>query len=334
MTTLNNRRYPYPDSQRVDSSASQSGRDDQPVNPGMDNNPDPITGEPGSHPVGSGIGATIGAVAGGAIGATAGPVGAAAGIVVGGFLGGAAGHSVAEAVNPSDEVEYWRVAFYTRPYSEGEHFSDYEPAYYAAAATFREYPSIRYDDAEPQLEQAWRSTSATSRVAWDKARHASRDAWERLSTKYPAGRVDAEKEAGSKLNQVLAMLHDGVAGLEQAATEVKSPQYAMGLRALASKRRQLIDALTPRVANKGTAPTDSGTITGSLRRTWMGVKSAITDDKGILSSCEQAEDALVAAYRDAMNAEELPQADRELLERQFIEVKSAHDTVRNWRDSE
>ena len=35
--------------------------------PGTDSNPDPITGEPGSHPLGTGIGAASGAATGAAL---------------------------------------------------------------------------------------------------------------------------------------------------------------------------------------------------------------------------------------------------------------------------
>ena len=57
-----------------------------------DINPDPVTGEPGSHPVGTGVGAAGGAVTGAAIGSAAGPVGTIVGGVIGAVAGGAAGH--------------------------------------------------------------------------------------------------------------------------------------------------------------------------------------------------------------------------------------------------
>jgi hypothetical protein len=49
-----------------------------------DLNADPISGEPGAHPIGTGVGAAGGAAAGAAVGAAGGPVGAAVGGVVGG----------------------------------------------------------------------------------------------------------------------------------------------------------------------------------------------------------------------------------------------------------
>jgi phage tail tape-measure protein len=68
--------------------------------PGM--NPDPLTGTPGAHPVGTGLGAVGGAAAGASIGAAAGPVGAAVGTVVGAVAGALAGRGAAEAVNPTE----------------------------------------------------------------------------------------------------------------------------------------------------------------------------------------------------------------------------------------
>ncbi len=51
-------------------------------------NPDPITNEPGAHPIGTGVGAVAGGAAGAAAGAAiGGPVGAGIGIVAARWLG-------------------------------------------------------------------------------------------------------------------------------------------------------------------------------------------------------------------------------------------------------
>lgn len=71
-----------------------------------DTNRDPISGEPGAHPVGTGIGAagagTIGTVVGGVIG---GPLGAVVGSVIGSVAGGLAGKGAVEKANPTVEDE-------------------------------------------------------------------------------------------------------------------------------------------------------------------------------------------------------------------------------------
>ena len=66
---------------------------------GKDSNPDPITKEPGSHPVGTGLGASGGGLAGAAIGtAVGGPIGGIVGGAIGAISGGLAGHGVAITV--------------------------------------------------------------------------------------------------------------------------------------------------------------------------------------------------------------------------------------------
>jgi uncharacterized protein (TIGR02271 family) len=64
-----------------------------------DKNRDPITGEPGSHPVGTGVGAAAGGAAGAAAGSAVGPVGTGVGAVVGAIAGGLAGKGAAEGVD-------------------------------------------------------------------------------------------------------------------------------------------------------------------------------------------------------------------------------------------
>src|SRR5688572_33242588 len=82
-----------------------------------DTNPDPITGEPGAHPIGTGLGAAAGgAAAGAAAGAVGGPVGAAVGAIVGGVAGGLAGKGIAEQIDPTAEDAYWRDEYRNRDY--------------------------------------------------------------------------------------------------------------------------------------------------------------------------------------------------------------------------
>jgi uncharacterized protein (TIGR02271 family) len=69
-----------------------------------DDNPenrDPITKEPGAHPIGTGVGAAAAGAAGAAVGSVAGPVGTAVGATAGAVVGGLGGKAVAESFNPT-----------------------------------------------------------------------------------------------------------------------------------------------------------------------------------------------------------------------------------------
>lgn len=149
-----------------------------------DLNRDPITEEPGAHPISTAVGATGGAVAGAAAGAVAGPVGAAVGGVVGAVVGGLAGKAAGEAVNPTEEEAFWRENYSKEPYYESDRsYEDYSPAY-RLGLTSRQ----RYEDpwtaVEPRLAGEWESTRGNSTLNWERARPASEAAWSRADEQY------------------------------------------------------------------------------------------------------------------------------------------------------
>ena len=147
-----------------------------------DRNPDPITGEPGAHPVGVGLGTAGGASAGAAIGATAGPVGAVVGAVVGGVAGGLGGKAVAESVDPTAENAYWEQNYRDRDYVDrSSTYEDYGPAYRYGWESRTRHPDRNFDDVETNLASGWEKAKAKSRLNWEKAKQASRDAWNRVS---------------------------------------------------------------------------------------------------------------------------------------------------------
>jgi uncharacterized protein YjbJ (UPF0337 family) len=151
-----------------------------------DANPDPITGEPGAHPIGVAGGATGGAMAGAAVGAIGGPIGAAVGGAIGAVAGGLAGKGAAEAVNPTEETGYWRDNYKTRPYfRDDREFSHYEPAYRYGweSASRPEFANRRFEDVESDLSRGWNKARGTTNHEWNEAKHATRDAFERVRTR-------------------------------------------------------------------------------------------------------------------------------------------------------
>lgn len=155
-------------------------------------NRDPISGQPGAHPVGVGLGAAAGGAAAGiatgaVIGTTAaGPVGTAVGAgigaAVGAIAGGLAGKAGAEAVNPTVEHEYWRGHYAERPYvTPGSSYDDYGPAYQHGWESYGRHQGKSFQQAEPTLEREWSMAEGKSKLGWDKAKGAVEDAWDRVS---------------------------------------------------------------------------------------------------------------------------------------------------------
>jgi hypothetical protein len=148
-----------------------------------DINPDPITGEPGSHPIGTGVGAAIaGAAAGAAGGALAGPAGAVAGAAIGAVAGGYAGKAVEEEFDPTAEDAYWRANYKNRDYVEtNTEYDTYRPAYRYGWESHSYYAGRDFDEVEPELRSGWETKKGNSSLTWERAKQATRDAWNRMT---------------------------------------------------------------------------------------------------------------------------------------------------------
>ncbi len=78
----------------------------------------------------------------------------------------------------------------------------------------------------------------------------------------------------------------------------------------------------------GGDPEDSGSVSASLHRGWMNIKSAVSsnDLDAILSECEQGEDVAVKNYKEALE-NDLPADLHSIVNKQYVEVKNAHDHI-------
>ena len=137
-------------------------------------NQDPITHAPGAHPLGVGAGAAGAGAAGAAIGgAVGGPLGAVA--------GGLGGKAAAESVNPTLEDTWWRDNYAERPYiRKGEPYDTYRPAYQYGWQARMMHGDRQWEDIEGDLESGWLKSRGDSKLEWSDARHAAKDAWDRV----------------------------------------------------------------------------------------------------------------------------------------------------------
>jgi hypothetical protein len=149
-----------------------------------------LTSDKKDHPgAKAGAGAVVGGVAGGVAGGAAagaaaggmtGPVGAAVGAAVGAVVGAVAGRSM--RADPAVEDAYWRDNYSSRPYvTQGASYDDYAPAYRYGWDSYSKYPDRSFDEVEPELSRDWGTARGRSSLEWEHAKHASRDAWHRMS---------------------------------------------------------------------------------------------------------------------------------------------------------
>ncbi|MBU1353355.1 MAG: PA2169 family four-helix-bundle protein [Gammaproteobacteria bacterium] len=303
-----------------------------------DANRDPLTNEPGAHPVGTGVGAAMGgAAAGAAAGAFGGPVGAAIGGVAGAVAGGLAGKAAAEAVNPTEEDAYWRENYEREPYFvSGRTYDHYRPAYELGWSSVGRYEGD-FEAVEPRLADDWRARHASDGLAWTDVRPATRAAWDRasgtaLNNDRPMDVLDND-DVVDVLNDLLESSRDGEYGFHASAEHAESGELKGILQRHSRECAAAAVELEHEIRRLGGDPASGGTVSGALHRGWVSVKTALStnDDKAVLEECERGEDAAVARYRKALKAN-LPADIRALVERQSQGAQRNHDEVRALRD--
>src|SRR4029077_6487366 len=91
--------------------------------------------------------------------------------------------------------------------------------------------------------------------------------------------------------------------------------------------------LQSKVRALGGDPKKSGSVSGSLHRGWVNIKSTITgmDDAAVLAECERGEDSAKKSYEAALK-KDLPADVRAMVQRQYQGVKQNHDRVRDLRN--
>ncbi len=138
----------------------------------------------------------------------------------------------------------------------------------------------------------------------------------------------------SVLNHLIETCKDGQDGVRTAAQDVKNPDYQSLFSQLSIQRQEFVGELQRLVARLGEIAEDGGSIPAVWHRGWINLRSAISsgDEHAILSECERGEDHAVAAYREALDREDLPANVRGVIRQQYMAVQAAHDRVRDLRD--
>jgi len=140
----------------------------------------------------------------------------------------------------------------------------------------------------------------------------------------------------STLNSLIETLKDGQEGFRQAAEAVKDGTLKSLFSEYSLQRAKFAGELQNEVIRSlgDSKPEETSSVSGALHRAWINLKSALTsgDDHAILAECERGEDSAISEYRKAIEDENLSSPLRDIVSRQYTEVKAAHDRVKALRD--
>ena len=142
-------------------------------------------------------------------------------------------------------------------------------------------------------------------------------------------------KAISVLNNLIETCKDGELGFKTAAQGLKAPDIKATFLEYSRQRNEMVRQLQAEVRRLGGDPEKSGSVSGSLHRGWLDIKSAITgkDDHAIVAEAERGEDVAKSTFESALK-ETLPASALTLVQQQAAIVRQTHDRVREIRDRE
>jgi uncharacterized protein (TIGR02284 family) len=137
------------------------------------------------------------------------------------------------------------------------------------------------------------------------------------------------------LNDLVQINNDRIEGYQRASKDLKDNESELKtlFTTLIGDSHRFKLELGTEIEVLGKDMETSTTTSGKIHRTWLDIKAAFTahDTHDILEECEFGEDAIVKAYREALE-EELPAHLRELVSGQLDELLDAHDEIKSLRD--
>lgn len=136
----------------------------------------------------------------------------------------------------------------------------------------------------------------------------------------------------SVLNNLIETCKDGQEGFRTAADGLTEPQTKSLFQEYARQRAQIASELQAEVRRLGGDPEKAGSVSGSMHRGWINIKSAVTgrSDAAIISEAERGEDIAKEAFESAAK-EALPPQVQAVVLRHATQVVAAHDRVRDLK---
>ena len=127
------------------------------------------------------------------------------------------------------------------------------------------------------------------------------------------------------LNDLTETCKDGELGYRTAADNVRNTQLESVLNDYAKQRGQFAAELQAEVERLGGKPTDSGTVTATLFRGWINLKSALSggDASAILAACESGDEVAVGAF-ERVTELDITGHTRLLVEKQGRRIRETH----------
>ena len=139
-----------------------------------------------------------------------------------------------------------------------------------------------------------------------------------------------ENKIQHSLNDLIEIARDGGDFYTEAAGKVKDSELSSLFGQMATHKRDIVAGLSASVAAAGGKPADHGTVVGTMHQAYGKVRAALGDTNyAYVAELEDAEDRLLAAFRETISDTGTPPAARAAAEQFMPRVVECHNIMRN-----
>ena len=134
------------------------------------------------------------------------------------------------------------------------------------------------------------------------------------------------KESISRLNGLIETCKDAENDYLRATKFFEGTDFMSIFKKYAEQRHRFVLELQERVNLLGGDPEDSGSISASVQRGWLNIKSMISGESvdEIVEECLSSEDTAIENYKNVLSLD-LPANLKSLIRHQYEEIKKARD---------
>ena len=131
------------------------------------------------------------------------------------------------------------------------------------------------------------------------------------------------EDIGNKLNDILEKTYDAEKGYKDAADRVDNPRLKSWFTEKAQERYDFGHQLKAEIQSYGETPDKGGSVTGTLHRTWLNIKSVFGDtEERVIEEAIRGEKSSIEEYDEVLTETTLPDSTRTLLRNQRNQIQT------------
>jgi len=155
-----------------------------------------------------------------------------------------------------------------------------------------------------------------------------------MKTTREEAKENIHKDLVNNLQGLLEKNYDAEKGFAKAMEDAKDGNLKRFLQQQARQRNKFATELDKEIRSLDEKPAENGSAKGTLHRTWIDLKSAVSgnDDESVLEECVRGEKASMEEYQETLKKNRFPSNLETVLNSQLAEIKGTVAKVKTLED--